>query len=231
MMVKQLTFWLSCLFLGTTILAAALALPASGVCAIPGTGNWSLSANNQDCTLTADNGVEVGNATIDNHALILTDNADFAWNPGYSLTIQNGGSIVIGEGSALKEAYAWMQDADGDGYPAPGMEVGLAAPDLHWYPRGDLEAATDCDDGEDAIWQGMANIYVDQDHDGYTIGSSLADCAGAAAVINGRDYYDADPGVFTSCILGNRYYLPAAERLGADPDDCDPLRTGEGETG
>lgn len=194
----------------------------SDACGIPYVGNWNISSNG-DCIISSDDGVESGDVVIGGYTLTLANGAGFARNPGYSMTIATGGSIVIGEGSSLVEAYAWTTDDDGDGIRSAETALAANSPGSDWFRRSDLSSAIDCDDEEVVVWRVISGLQVDQDHDGYVKGAASALCVGDIATYNGRTYYAADPHDPTICILGNHYYLRSAEALGQnDANDCDP---------
>lgn len=81
-------------------------------CGIQNGGDWTMTTN---CTISAQDGVDNGNITIQNGTLTL--NAPFIFNPGKVLTLA-GGSILFGSGASLVKDTIWQIDNDADGLPA-----------------------------------------------------------------------------------------------------------------
>lgn len=76
-------------------------------------------------------------------------------------------------------------------------------------------ATADCNDGDGDVFDSMASMVTDADHDGYSSAGPSTACAGASQVFNGRTYYADATGAFV--------YLAAGSALGSgDCADSDP---------
>jgi len=72
------------------------------------------------CTLTTSViGVENNDVSIGSTVNVNLGSSVFVWNPGYKITIANGGSITINTGSLVQDELVWM-DPDGDGWVVSG---------------------------------------------------------------------------------------------------------------
>lgn len=182
--------------------------PCSG---LPGP-NCGLSCDgvlSASCTLGpgARDGVDNGNFSfgLSNFTLTLSQFATpwagalFEWNPGKTITINNGGQILIGSGAQLSKYYLFFQDADGDTYPTQTTDsVPLTTATAAGYVRRYASKTTiDCNDANAALYQNLTG-YVDSDGDGYTVGSAQQVCSGASlpsgyrATSLGTDCYDSN---------------------------------------
>jgi hypothetical protein len=171
----------------------SITLAWSDACGIPTGGNWSLSSNG-NCTISATDGVDGGNATIDTYTLTL--NSTFAYNPGQSISVTTG-AIAIGSGGQLQKTYLWVADLDGDGYPNSAQQAQDTIPGFQWHHRYLGNFADDCNDGNANVYQNV-NTGTDVDQDGYIIESGKsANCVGASTVINGLTYYKNTSGSYS----------------------------------
>ena len=128
-------------------------------------------------------GVDNGNLTIQQYkTLTINAGQTVVWNPGKSITIADGGSIAINTSGRLRQAYLWVLDADGDGYPASNTKLQYAqvAPGKA-ARRYLLTSATDCNEtGANAAQVYTSQTcYVDADGDGVSNGSTV-DCTNNA---------------------------------------------------
>ncbi len=124
----------------------------SDACAIPNSGNWSLSTYGSDCGILSTDGVDAGNATVDIYRLTL--NSTFAFNAGKSITISSGGRITIGSGGQIVQTNLWKPDSDVDGYPGSTPQVAQTsqpAGTSPLYVRKSLNL-DDCDDSNAFIY-------------------------------------------------------------------------------
>jgi hypothetical protein len=125
----------------------------SDACGIPIGGDWSLSSNVGNCTISSVDGVDAGNATIDTYTLTL--NSTFAFNSGKSISITNG-TIAIGSGGIIQQTYLWVHDVDGDGYPGAAELAQDTQP--VGYSRRNLGNPIDCDDSNANIYQTPSDV-------------------------------------------------------------------------
>jgi hypothetical protein len=183
----------------------------SDACSIPQSGAWTISG---PCTISSLDGVDRGNATIANQTLTL--NAQFAYTPGYSVTISGTGKIVLGGSGSLAKGYLYYTDSDSDGYPANTTPAFSATTLSSPYVLRGNEAhytSADCYDGNSYVYA-MENIVTDADHDGYALNGSNGNvCLGASTTINGRTYYDDGS--------SNYAYLNYGQAQGWDCNDSD----------
>ena len=107
---------------GSTTTPAAPSTPTS-TCSVLNTGGGLVSVNSSCAFLGEVNGAENGKMDINAGATLTVGNLNYpdqtiVWNSGQEITITNG-TIAIRANSAskLQEAYLWMVDVDGDGYP------------------------------------------------------------------------------------------------------------------
>ena len=84
----------------------SVTLAWSDACNIPQSGTWNISSYG-NCTESSLDGVQSGNVTISTYTLTL--NAQFAFTPGNTVTINSGGKIAIGGGGSLKKGYLYYQ--------------------------------------------------------------------------------------------------------------------------
>jgi hypothetical protein len=99
-------------------------------------------------------------------------------------------------------------DADQDGRGDSNFPQNVCPTDGGWVVIGG-----DCNDSDPDVSQVVANLVVDLDNDGYTIGAGNLQCVGTSQVINGRTYYKDTAGNFT--------WLLATDSLGTDCLDSD----------
>jgi hypothetical protein len=90
-------------------------------CGIPAGGDFTLAS---PCTISAPDGVDNGNVTINDS---LTLNANFAFNSGKTFTVGSG-SISVCSGCEIQKTNIWVTDADGDTYPGAGMTLATSNP-------------------------------------------------------------------------------------------------------
>jgi len=70
---------------------------------------------------------------------------------------------------------------------------------------------TDCLDSNANIYQNIASLVTDADHEGYSVGTAATQCVGTTTTIGGRTYYND---------TSNNYsWLPFGSSLGTDIDD------------
>lgn len=160
----------------------SITLAWSDACGIPNGGDWNL-ATNGNCTIAETDGVDNGTATIAAYTLTIQSGVTFAWNPGFSVIIGNGGAIAIGAGAQLKKTYLWMIDNDNDGYPS-GVQYAQASPPAPGpNPNGNVARRytfsnpADCDDTNSHVYQ-LKDVIRDADHDRYGTGIRAPECVG-----------------------------------------------------
>ncbi len=140
----------------------SITLAWSDACSIPNSGNWSISSNS-NCTLSAVDGVDNGDATIDggvnNGTLTLNSGATFAFNPGHKITITTG-HIALASGAQIKETYLWKQDADSDTYPGATEYAQTNDPGPGYARRYTWAVQDDCYDFDANAYPGEPNYYA-----------------------------------------------------------------------
>lgn len=142
-------------------------------CTPPLNGDWQVDGN---CIIDSLNGVDNGRITGFASSYTLTLRAPFVFNPGKSITINNGGKIVIGPGGYLTQTYLWCQDQDNDGHCTSQLLAQNNQPS--GYRRRYLaNSLSDCDDLDSAKYQFLLGYY-DEDGDGYGYGSGELICSG-----------------------------------------------------
>ncbi len=102
-------------------------------------------------------------------------------------------------------------DSDGDGYAATLVTQPICSGNS--LPSNYIAnpASTDCNDANVNIFQNVANLAVDNDQDGYYVGSGAMTCVGNTSVVGSRTYYKSSSG---SYILTNT-------TLALGSSDCD----------
>ncbi|MHB8875189.1 MAG: hypothetical protein ACYC8T_15995 [Myxococcaceae bacterium] len=103
-------------------------------------------------------------------------------------------------------------DGDTDGYGTT-SQVSCTQP-VGYAPLGG-----DCDDTNASIYQAVASLVTDADHDGYTLGTAASQCVGGTSTFGGRTYYRGASGSY--------FWFVSASSLGTDCDDADPLLMGQ----
>lgn len=127
-------------------------------CGIPAGGDFTLSS---PCTISAADGVDNGNVTINNS---LTLNANFAFNSGKTFTVGSG-SISVCSGCEIKKTNIWVVDADGDTYAGAAMT--LADNNPGGGTRRYLSSGTtDCYDSNANAYPGQWQYFTAQRGDG-----------------------------------------------------------------
>jgi hypothetical protein len=190
----------------------SIAIAWSDACGIPTGGNWSLYASGADCTISAVDGVDNGNATIDGFTLTL--NSTFVINPAQSISVTTG-AIAIGIGGSIQQTYLWEADGDADTYPASTQVAQDTSPGASYLRRYQWTNPSDCNDSNASIYQNISG-GSDIDLDGYTADAAVSvGCVGASTVNNGRTYYKTSAGSYT--------WLAAASVAGYT--DCDDNRS------
>ena len=115
-------------------------------------GDYTLASS---CSIGSTDGIAAGNLTgaggtcgPGQAQCTLTINADFAFYPGYHITLDSNYKISIGTG-AIKQTYLWVTDGDGDKYPPTGFTKVAQDTSPAGYTKQDLLSsltATDCND-------------------------------------------------------------------------------------
>ena len=111
-------------------------------------------------------------------------------------------SVQITVGSSTN----WVLDADEDGHYVGSPTTDCGSPGAGWVKQTTQQAG-DCNDGDPNVWQ-SANLYIDNDEDGYDNGQQMV-CYGAAIpahylpTTNGSDCNDNDPLIHAQVM----YYL------------------------
>ncbi len=145
--------------------------------------------------------------------------------PGYVL---DAGDCDDSDGGVF-QLETVVPDVDEDGYAggaAMTVCVGAQVTDggFHFHDgsgkepwlAADASVGLDCDDGDPSVFQALTGLRVDDDEDGFTVGSGVDVCVGSAFQGGGRTYYrDAQ-----------HVYLDPAASLGDDCDDSDAAVTG-----
>lgn len=217
---QQVRYTALCLAGAAIFLSAVLAFAEAGACDIPNSGSWRISEYGRPCIISSDQGVEAGDVAVDGYTLTLSGGADFAWNPGRSVTIASGGSIVVDSGSALVEGYVWRYDGDGDDHPTPSLKTSLADPGSGWERRKDLAVETDCDDGNEYVYE-MQVVAPDRDRDGYGALPAGLECVGDALFEGCPDPNgNPRPGEWRQGSDGSYSRLLSGYVLGEDDDDA-----------
>lgn len=133
---------------------AELVVAWSDACAIPLGGDWNL-ASYGNCTISSFDGVDNGNVTISTYTLTL--NNKFAFNASKSISIINGGQVVIGVGGGFVKDNIYMSDADVDGYPS---SISQSTSSLITGARRRYQLTsynTDCDDTSALVYTGTVS--------------------------------------------------------------------------
>jgi hypothetical protein len=195
---------------------------------VPLGGDYTVATS---CTFAYNvDGVDNGNLTIAGPETCapsgcqLTINAGqtIVWNPGKSVYVN--GSIWINKGTPggqLKKGYICAVDSDSDGYYSR-FDFSSVSSCTSTFGgsskrRSELTswpASFDCLDsgtGAQYVYQNIASLVTDADHDGYSVGTAATQCVGANTTIGGRTYYKDSSGNYT--------WLPSGSSLGSDPND------------
>lgn len=116
---------------------------------------------NANCTLSTGGEVEgVDNASLSfggPYNITVQSGATFAWNPGQSITINNG-SFSIGVGGQLKQANIYYTDSDGDGY-APSANKNISGGVRVYQVAADPNTTPDCSDNSNKAYPGQPNSW------------------------------------------------------------------------
>lgn len=133
---------------------AEIVVAWSDACAIPLGGDWNL-ASYGNCTISSLDGVDNGNITISTYTLTL--NNKFVFNSGKTISIINGGQVVVGVGGGFEKANLYMSDADTDGYPSSISQStsSLIAGARRRYQLTSYNA--DCDDASASVYTGTVS--------------------------------------------------------------------------
>src|SRR5262249_28744572 len=102
-------------------------------------------------------------------------------------------------------------DADGDMHGGAMSMVSCGPPQGYTLNPGD------CDDGNSNVYQTVANLATDGDHDGFTTGMAASPCVGGTQNFNGLTDYADGSGAFS--------WLDSGSSLGSDCDDSDAAVT------
>ena len=146
-----------------------MSLAWSDLCGIPLSGDWSTASTSWGCTIATSttDGVDNGNVEIVNlKNLNISNGANFVWNDGKAITIQEGGKIFINSGAKLVQAYLYVLDNDNDRHSLPwalGQQiysVGTSTPS-GYNSRSDLIGTTDCNDDKRDVVPGTAIYHTD----------------------------------------------------------------------
>ena len=209
----------------------SVTLAWSDACGIPQGGGWTISAN---CDISSLDGVDQGSVTISNYTLTL--NAQFTFNPIYTMTIGSGGSVAIGGGGSIVLGYLYNLDHDGDRYPAFPNQYFSANSFWAGYGRRSIEfTSLDCNDNNASVWQDLPE-YIDGDGDGFGVNPPVEKCSGAGLVtdsgysVNNTDCYDLDllayPGSAAASIYARGGINDSAGHTGNSYDyNCDGVQT------
>lgn len=174
--------------------ANSITLAWSDACGIPAGGDWTNASN---CTISSTDGVDNGNITLS--AGTLTLNADFAFNPGKSITI-NGGSIAIAAGKSLKQTYLWAIDADIDSYPDTGTQYAQDTAPTNGRRRNLVTGPNiDCNSA-DASQFTNATQWTDSDGDGHA-GTDVIVCAQGGTIGSNDDCNDSNANIFQNQVV------------------------------
>jgi hypothetical protein len=145
-----------------------MSLAWSDLCGIPLSGDWSTASTSWGCTIATSttDGVDNGNVEIVNlKNLNISNGANFVWNDGKAITIQEGGKIFINTGAKLVQAFLYVLDNDQDQYSLPGAldqqiySVGNP-PSASYRRRSNLIGTTDCNDNDSEVMPGTANYHT-----------------------------------------------------------------------
>lgn len=142
-----------------------LTLAWSDACGIPTGGNWTISAA---CALAFNDGVDNGSVTISGGwTLTINSNVSFNFNPGQTITVAAGSSIVLGSGtSQIAKKYILYTDGDGDRYaPSGSTQTFSDSASISGYTRrynllGGYFAPVDCYDSNAAAKPGQILWYT-----------------------------------------------------------------------
>ena len=157
---------------------SSITLTWTDPCVPPMGGDWTLDGN---CGISGVNGLDNGNFTVSTYTLTINAGATFVWNPGNSMNITNG-AIAIADTAQLKKTYLWMQEGDGDGYPANTTQSASdTAPSGSHRRRYQVStiSSTDCNDGDVNAWR-------------MRYGISSCQATGLTCVGNQAGYYDTN---------------------------------------
>ena len=162
------------------------------------------------CSVSVVDGVDEGNIRVDTGGSItLNSGGIFIYTPGFSVSF-TGGKIIKASGGALKKAYLYYNDADGDSHGS-GYDWSTSTT-FAGHVRANLAIGDfDClDTGTNAsnVYQQIGSLGLDADNDRYTTGSSATRCVG-----NKSSFWYKD-------VDGTNKWITTADDLGTG-NDCD----------
>jgi hypothetical protein len=203
----------------------SVTLAWSDACGIPQGGNWTMTTS---CSLSSNDGVDNGSATIQSGTLTIPNGVSFAFNSGQHITISSGGSIAVASGGQLYKAYIFWLDADGDGWAQNTTMYFKPSPSYTYYVRRYAAyGSTDCNDYDPTIWNLNGFVYyTDADGDGYGdpntsnetyACSNSAPALPAGYVYNGSDCYDHNANAYP----GSSFYSWQNRGDGSFDYNCD----------
>lgn len=196
-------------------------------CDAPTSGNLVIPAG-ASCSFPGDNydGISSTSSITFSSGSVLTANPGQNIGRGSSMVF-SGGTLTLG-GGVMVRGGVYIKDADGDGVidgdadtygyvgttPPTGYVQRSTISSTYNYSKKVLNISTfDCNSSNGNVYQNVANLVTDADHDGYqTSAAASTQCVGAAASFNGRTYYKDTSGNYT--------WLPSSAVLGSGVTDC-----------
>jgi hypothetical protein len=168
--------------------------PVAVELSLSGSGPWSgtLSNGQSFTSSTAQTSITVNASTTQTLTISSLSDANCAATNGLS-----GSATVTVLGNTT-----WYYDFDGDGYSQSGMDSISCNNPGAGYASSRL--GVDCDDNDALVWR-SSNVFVDEDGDGYKVGSISSICYGAslpsgyvlAGAAMGTDCDDTDESIYT----------------------------------
>ncbi len=184
------------------------------------------------CTTEVDAiaGIDGGSLTIAaDRTLTIESGSTFIFNQGQSIIITaSGAQIVSTSTGSFGNGDLYYTDADVDSH-APNSVLSIGSGGVR---AKDALSTTDCNDGNNNVYQNVAGLANDADFDGHYIGSVSTQCVGVSAGINVAQAGDpSDFKIYYDDTSGTSFWIIAAQAYGSS--DCDntlkymgPTRTG-----
>lgn len=130
-------------------------------CGIQNGGDWTMTS---DCTISATDGIDNGDVTIQSGTLTL--NAPFIFNAGKTLTL-SGGAILFNSSAEIRKDKLWQIDADNDGAPADSTMYAQESAPTNGKRRYLLTTSTiDCLDSNASVPDNSGTFYTTDRGDG-----------------------------------------------------------------
>lgn len=161
------------------------------------------------CSVSVVDGVDVGNIIVaSGGSITLNSGGVFVYTPGYSVSFSGSGKLIKSSGGALKKAYLYYTDADGD-LKGNGYAWSTSSSWSGHTRANSATSSSDCLDSDADVYQNIGSLGLDVDNDRYTTGSSATRCVGSKSSFW---YKDAD---------GTNKWITTADDLGTGNDCLD----------